>query len=161
MGADLFFFGGGGQWPMLHAEEQARKKAAQEAQKLLKGSQPARRGERGNSSANRQPFRVGLTFQGQFGQGQFFFFRAKSRLHRASKSPQAQGLNPVVEEAGAGGVALMRGGHETPARRGSPPDPKGRVTGVAVEIPNDYPKDKAPTHRVGVIFWSLRRLGDL
>ena len=43
----------------------------------------------------------------------------------------------------------MRGGHETPAtRKRSPPDPKGRVTGVAVEVPNNYPKDKAP-HTAG------------
>ena len=52
MGTDLF----GGQWPKLHAEEQARKKATQEAQKLLKGSQPGQRGGRGNSSVNQQPF---------------------------------------------------------------------------------------------------------
>ena len=81
------------------------------------------------------------------------FSRAKSRLHRVPKSPQAQGLNPVVDEAGAGGVAVMRGGHETPARRGrSPPYPKGQVTGVTLGVPNDYPKDKPPpTHGGGYL----------
>ena len=68
------------------------------------------------------------------------FSQAKSRLHRAPKLPQAKGLSPVADEAETGGVAVMWGGHETPARRGrSPPNPKGRVTGVAVEVPNDYP----------------------
>ena len=71
------------------------------------------------------------------------FSQAKSRLQSAPELPQAQGLSPVADEVEAGGKAVMWGGHETPVRRGrSPPDPMGRVTGVGVQVTNDYPKDK-------------------
>ena len=98
MGTDLF----GGQWPKLHAEEQARKKATQEAQKLLKGSQPGRRGGRGNSLANQQPFRAGPAFQGhvgqgQFGQGQFGqgqFFPSQVQTAQSSQVAPGSGLQP-------------------------------------------------------------------
>ena len=154
MGTDLF----GGQWPKLHAEEQARKKATQEAQKLLRDPSLDEAVEEVTLRLTSSPFVQDRPFKATLVKASLVrassdkasFFRAKSRLHRAPKSPQAQGLNPVMDEAEAGGVAVMQGGHETPARRGrSPPDPKGRVAGVAVEVPSDYPKDKTPSHRVG------------
>ena len=72
----------------------------------------------------------GQVGQGQFGQDQFRqgqFFPSQVQTAQSSQVAPGSGPQPSGGRGRGRGVAVMWGGHKTPARRGrSPPDPKGK-----------------------------------